>query len=247
MVAVDQDRGLSKVIKEVFGTKKPENLDYFLAKKWGRIREAVDHAFGILGPGDWMVFDMVGGMWDHAQSEYSRRVYGEDLSAHLMALRAEAQEAIAAAGGSLRSQDENKRKEAQKVVSTQMQYSGLEGRTDWALIKRMHNDDIFDYVVREGDFNVLATTSLTPVADDELQKHKWPDFEVIGRRPEGEKHNIHRFDTYAHVERINDKFLWRTNLGMGKGKDRSHKLYRDIDFTDVGFVTSRAATIEENE
>ncbi len=243
VVAVDRDRGIAKAIKEIFGTKKPENLDYFLANSWEKIPKAVNHAFDILGPGDWLVFEMVGGMWDMAQSEYSRRVFGEDVADHLLTLRAEAQELVNAIGASTRSSDPKEKKEANRIISEKMAFGGMEGQTDWNVVKRMHNDAVFDRAILNGEFNILSTTSLTQIMDRDASK--WPLFENIGKRPEGEKHQIHRLDTIVIAERKGGQFLWRTDLGNGKGKDRGRELYRDVDFSDVGFVESYLAIHEE--
>lgn len=235
LVVIDRDRGIGKAIKEICG-EKPDNMTYFLAKSWQRVRDGVHYAFDNLGPGDWLCFDMLGPLWDFAQNEYARMVYGEELTDHILLLRADAQKEMDRLGVSTRSTDNKAKSEANKVVSASMQYSGMEGRTDWSVVKRMHNDDVMDRAILQGDFNVLGTTSITPLSEQDVTK--WPLFKVIQKRPEGEKHNIHRFDTIVFSERNKDEFTWRTDLGGGTGKDRGRALARDIDFTGVGFVKS---------
>ena len=242
VVVLDRDRGLAKAIQGIFGKKAPTNLTYFLANEWDKMEKAVDYALTNLEPGDWFVSEMVGSMWDFAQTEYSRRVYGEDVTDHLLALRADAQEVIDAAKVSLRSSDPKAKKEAQRILGEKMQYSGMEGRTDWSVIKRLHSDKVFDHLIRDGQFNMLSTTSLTALSTEEINRGSWPLFQQYGKRPEGEKHNIHRYDTLVMVERKQDEFTWRTDLGGGKGKDRNRTLYRDVDFTDTGFVASYLET-----
>jgi hypothetical protein len=239
LVVIDRDRGIGKAVKEICGGGAPENLTYFLAKTWDRVRQGVSYGFKTLTPGDWLVFDMLGPLWDFAQNEYARMVYGEDLTDHILLLRADAQKEMDKKGISTRSIDGESKKKANSTVSTAMAYSGMEGRTDWSLIKRMHNDDVLDRAILHGEFNILATTSIVPLDDQALVN--WPLFKVIGKRPEGEKHNVHRFDTIAFLERNKEGFTWRTDLGGGTGKDRGRPLYRDIDFTDAGFIASYLA------
>lgn len=247
VVVLDRDRGIAKAIKEVFGAKRPENLDYFLINKWEKLNEGVRHAFDVLGPGDWLVTEMIGRFWDFAQTEYSRQVYGEELSQHILTLRVEAEELLRKAGISQKSASKDERSQAAKTVSQKLGYGGLEGRTDWALIKRMHNDDVFDHIIIDGPFNVFATSSVkTPFDPSELEK--WPTiFRGFGRMPEGEKNQIHRFDTIAYLEQVagskGETYRWRTDL-KGHHKDRGGRpAWKGIDFTGVGFIESYLNTV----
>ena len=252
VVVIDRDRGLAKAIKEVFKGKKPDNLDYFLADKWAKIQRGIQHAFDVLDYGDWLVFEMVGRFWDFAQTEYSRQVYGEDLTKHILTLRAEAQQILDAAGLNLKSGSKDERSKANKTLSQKLGFSGLDGHNDWSLIKRMHNDEVFDRAVLEGKFNILGTTSVkTPFREDE--KEKWPIlFRQFGRMPEGEKHHIHRFDTIAYMEQLlgaggKERYVWRTDL-RGHHKDRGGRPgWKGIDFTGIGFVESYLNTVQDWE
>jgi len=229
VVVIDRDRGLAKVVYDVMG-RTPDCLHYAICDKWEKVNQAVDFAFKNLGPGDWLVFEMIGAMWDFAQTEYSRKVYG-DLTEHMLNLRAEAQQVIRNAGLDPKSKD------ARKKVAEKVGFGGLDGRQDWSFIKRMHNDDVFIKAIVEGDFNILSTTSMTPVAKDEAEKY--PLWVTLGRRPTGEKEQPHRHDTLVVVEKKGNKYVWRTDLGAREGKDRGgRKLVRDVDFTDIGFWRS---------
>lgn len=233
VAVLDRDRGLHKVIRELFGDDKPENLAYFLLDEWAKAEEAANYALENLGPGDWFVFEMIGSIWDFAQTEYSRLVYDEGLTNHIMLLRAEAQEIIRQQGV------DPKSKEARKITGEKIGFSGLDGRQDWSLIKRMHNNELFDKLIIRGDFNILSTTSMTLISNDEMEKHKYPEFESLGRRPEGEKHQQHRHDTLAVVDKKGGKWLARTDLGAKKGKDRGgRELFKELDITGIGFVAA---------
>jgi len=251
VMVIDRDRGLGKALKEVFGKgvtlDKLENLDYRLITTWEGILEAIEDAFKVLGAGDWLVFEHCGKLWEFAQEEFSRHVYGEDVGQHLEVLRAEAQQIIDDLGIDLRSSVKGERSEAHKAVSTKVAFNGLEGRYDWGIIKRQHNGSVFDRAIVEGSFNVLTTTSMTPLQDDDIKQNRWPDFHKIGMRPEGEKHQVYRHDTVSIVYQKDGTYLWRTNLGSGSGpgKDRGRALHRDIDFKNKGFVRSYLDTVED--
>ncbi len=207
-------------------------MQYFLAKNWDRVDAGVQFAFegndehDPLGPGDWLVFEMVGGLWDLAQTTYSKRVYG-GLTEHMLVLRAKAEEAVVKAGSGKKSSA------ARSERAKQVGYGGLEGDHDWPIIKQMHNDDVLDAAILGGDFNVLMTTSMTSIRTNDKS---WPMFDRIGVHPEGEKHNIHRADTVMVQEK---GYKWRTDLGAGDGKERGERqVARDVDFKDIGFVRS---------
>lgn len=244
VLVIDRDRGMTKAVKEIFGKNLPESLvEYYVCTTWSKVEAGMNDAFKLLTPGDWLVFEHAGRLWDLAQTTYSEIVYGEDLTEHLLALRADAQQAIEAAGAGLRSKDKEKRSRANKEVAQSMAYSGMEGRTDWSVIKRMHNNNVFDRAVLEGNFNILTTTALTPLMDEDISKHRWPEFHKLGQRPEGEKHNVYRHDSIVIAENKGKTRTWRTDLGAGIGKDRGRKLFRDIDFMDKGFVKSYLETV----
>lgn len=250
VVVLDRDRGLSKAVKEVFGGKRPDNLDYFLVDKWEKTETGLNHAFDVLDYGDWLVFEMVGRFWDFAQTEYSRRVYGEDLTAHVLTLRAEAEQILRDSGLTVKSKDKNAggKNAAQSILQGKLGFQGLDGHADWSLIKRMHNDEVFDRAIIQGKFNVFGTTGVkTPF--EEKEKEKWPTlFRTFGRMPEGEKHTVHRFDTIAYLEQLpgaggKERYVWRTDL-RGHHKDRGGRpAWRGINYTGVGFIQSYLDTV----
>ncbi len=226
VVVIDRDRGLAKAIKEVHG-KVPENLTYFLGNAWSKYKEGVDYAMEHLVPKDWLVFEMLGGMWDGAQAEFVTRVYKGGLAEHLLLLRADAEEEVRKAKGA----------NADKTRAGAMSYGGFNGRVDWPTIKRIHNDEIRDRAIWEGDFNILGTTSVSPL--QEGARNTCPELEPLGIKPNGEPGNIHKFDTLALSYKQGGKFLWRTDMGNHQGKDRGgRELVRDVDMSEVGFVTS---------
>lgn len=231
VVVIDRDRGLAKAVKEVHG-KVPENLTYFLGNAWSKYEEGVKYAMDNLGPRDWLVFEMLGGMWDGAQAAFVNRVYKGGLAEHLLLLRSDAEAEVRQAKGA----------DANAKRASAMKYGGLQGRTDWTVIKQMHNDEVRDRAVWDGDFNILGTTSVTALQEDN-DASAWPEFKPLGIKPEGEKNNRHKFDSLVYAYKIEvknkAKYLWRTDMGNHQGKDRGgRELVRDVDMTDIGFVTS---------
>ena len=238
VMVIDRDRGLAEVIEEVCG-EIPPNLSYKLVRTWEDLEGAIQYAFDHLEPQDWLVFEHVGRLWDFAQDDYTRRVYGSTQAQRLRHLRAESEDIVRLK--ELDTAKESDRKEADKLRSKGIGYQGLDGRKDWAVIKAGHNNDIFDRVLLDGHFNVLSTTSVAQIDKaDENAASLWADWLSLGIRPEGEKHQRYRHSTQVFLYKNKGRFLWRTDFGNGEGKDRGRKLMRDVDMTEVGFVRSWA-------
>lgn len=233
VVVIDRDRGVSKAVKELIKLGEisgvPDNMDYFIAKTWDRVTEGMDHAFSNLEAGDWLCFDMIGALWDLAQDEFTRMVYKEGSTEKILALRMEAEEVVRSHGG----------KDAAKDRAKGVGFEGLEGRYDWPLIKKMHNGDVRDHAILDGDFNIFSTTTMTPLdSSRQGEKEKWPMFAALGRRPEGEKNNVHKHDTFLLAAQNDGKYTWSSALGDHQGKDRGRELVRGVSYTGQGIVES---------
>ena len=242
---IDRDRGLGKALKELGMTALPSGAWYTKAVKWDDVERGTDLAMELLGQGDWLCLDMMGEFWDLAQTAYSERVYGDDLTTHILALRAEAEEKIREASLEAKSKGAN----AERSRATG--YNALDGRTDWNLIKRMHNINFRDRLIKEGDFNILATTAAVPFkTEGSKDAVEYPDWARSNVRPTGEKHNQYAFDTWVLVEKREGKYVWSTALGnKGDGKDRggrllSHPITRR-DFTGVGLIQAMEEAFQE--
>ncbi|KKN77102.1 hypothetical protein LCGC14_0364430, partial [marine sediment metagenome] len=155
----------------------------------------------------------------------------------ILALRMEAEAVVRKHGG----------KDAAKDRAKGVGFEGLEGRYDWPLIKKMHNGDVRDHAILDGDFNVLSTTTMTPLQDGQGDKDKWPMFASLGRRPEGEKNNVHKHDTFLLAKQMDSQWTWSTLLGEGQGKDRGRELVRNVDYTGQGIVESYLEYHAEDE
>ena len=195
---------------EEFGLELPNLIVKEVVPDWNKLTADYREAKGVLTEDDWCCFDMLGVFWDLAQNSFSRAVFGESPSQHIITLRREAGKA---------------------------DFGGFDGLTDWTVIKRMHNEDIFDDALRWSPFNVLATTSLT----DFSPKEKVPKTGVeglmvkeFGQKLEGEKHNKYRFRTIAIVYEKLPSHRFCFKLVKTKGAPAQEPL-REFDFTGKGF------------
>lgn len=181
--AFDAEGDLELTLEDMGLSGELPNLTVYNVKPdWLAFKEAYEEAKKSLEPDDWMCFDMMGVFWDLAQNSFSRMVFGESPAEHILALRKDAKRA---------------------------DFGGFDGLTDWTVIKRMHNEDIFDDALRWSDFNVLGTTSLTDFSPKERVPKTGFDgimVQEFGKKLEGEKHNKFRYRTILIVyQRLEDK------------------------------------------
>lgn len=210
VIAIDAEGDLELTIEEM--GYRPPNLLVFNAKPdWAGLKAFYDESKKELKASDWLCPDMMGVFWDLAQNYFSRAVFGESPSEHILTLRKEAKRA---------------------------DFGGFDGLTDWTVIKRMHNEDIFDDAVRWSDFNVFATTSL----NDFSPREKIPQYGLdalmakeFGKKLEGEKHNKFRFRTIviAYYKPADKKYCFK--IVKQKGKPMEQPL-EEYDFTGKSFI-----------
>ncbi len=203
--AFDAEGDINLTVKEI-GLELPNLTVKEVRPDWLRFTAEYQEAKQVLTAQDWCCFDMMGVFWDLAQNSFSRSVFGESPSQHIVKLRQEAGKA---------------------------DFGGFDGLTDWTVIKRMHNEDIFDDAVRWSEFNVLATTSLT----DYSPKEKVPKVgmeglmaENFGKKLEGEKHNQFRFRTIAILYHKFQGNKYCFKLVKVKGQSQENPL-PEFDFT----------------
>ncbi len=219
--AFDAEGDINLTLEEL-GLELPNLIVKNVIPDWDKLTADYREAKSVLTPDDWCCFDMMGVFWDLAQNSFSRAVFGESPSQHIIALRRE---------------------------SGKADFGGFDGLTDWTVIKRMHNEDIFDDALRWSPFNVLATTGLT----DFSPKEKVPKTGVeglmakeFGQKLEGERHNKYRFRTIAVIyQRLTDgRFCFK--LVKLKGGAVFHPL-SEFDFTGRSFFEVYQETKEIQE
>jgi len=182
VIIFDPDDGTAKTLGE-FGLSEadfPNLIIVPVRANWEEFMTTYTQLKTTLHEGDWMCVDMLGRFWDMVQQYYSQRVFGTNPIEHLMTLKRQAQG---------------------------IQFNGFDGLQDWPLIKRIHNELFIDDMVLYSPFNVMATTS----SKELMPMEKIPKTGVqniyaleFGIKPDGEKHNIYRFDTQAVVYRKKD-------------------------------------------
>lgn len=210
VVSFDAEGDLELMIEEM-GYTPPNLIVYKVKPDWAKLKSNYDGIKETLTPSDWMTFDMMGVFWDLAQNSFSKAVFGESPAEHILALRKDAKRA---------------------------DFGGFDGLTDWTVIKRMHNEDIFDDALRWSDFNVFGTTSLTDFSPKEKVPKTGLDGIMVkefGKKLEGEKHNKFRFRTIviAYHKQDENKYCFK----IVKTKPQPTELpLPEHDFTGKSFI-----------
>jgi len=192
---LDTDEGTSKDVDE-FPDDVKSRLQYYLATSMDEMIADLNDATLKCMPGDWIVVDMAARVWDLAQSEFIRKVFdASEVGRYYLEMRRELERhpVITKSGG----------------VDKQ---PNLDGWTDWVPIKKRHNEDFMDVLKmlpRKKGVHVLVTTS----ADQLKTQGKFADkgdtisvFGKVGYKPEGEKHNPHRFDTILFLSKAGGEY-----------------------------------------
>jgi len=205
----DPEGEINNLLEEI-GIAPPNLTVKQVTPDWGRLVSDYLEAKKVLGEDDWCCFDMLGVFWDLAQNYFSKSVYGASPAEHIIALR----------------------KEAKRT-----DFGGFDGLTDWTVIKRLHNEDIFDDAVRWSPFNVMCATSLANFSP----KTKVPTTGVegllakeFGQKLEGEKHHKYRFRTIAILYQPTGTNRFCFKLVKIKGKVLVHPL-QEFEFTGTSF------------
>lgn len=210
VVIFDPDDGVTKTYAEL-GVELPNLTVIPVTQDWERLMVDYNREKANLAEGDWLCFDMLGRFWDLAQNYYSRTVYGMSHIEHLMML---------------------------KKLAQSTAFSGFDGLTDWPLIKNLHNTDLVEDAVLWSPFNVMCTTSTAPFSPKEKVPTEGQLLGVyasqFGIKPEGEKHNIYRFDTQAVLYR---KFpAGSYHFRMVRDRGRNIDINQEFDITGKNFT-----------
>ncbi len=210
VVIFDPDDGTAKILNEL-GLSEADlpNLTIIPVRvDYEELISNYQQAKRILSPNDWLCFDMLGRFWDLCKQYYSLRVFGEDPIEHLL----------------------NLRRQAGKI-----DFGGFDGLQDWPLIKRLHNEKLLDDAVLYSEFNIMATTSVgtyLPIEKVPKTGIKGIYATEFGIKPEGEKHNIYRFDTQAVLfRRKSGTYHFR----LVRDRGRMVNLEQEFDMTGKSF------------
>jgi hypothetical protein len=126
--------------------------------------------------GDWITIDPTTTTWPMVQTYYSDQVHGEDLSDHLLQIRAEAQQMIEAAKG--------KNKDEQAAAA---KYYDKEAASDmtWPLINKLYSRGFYQKLQHwRGNFILVCEA-------DKLGSRATPaeieEYGYVGQKPKGQK------------------------------------------------------------
>jgi len=207
VVIFDPDDGVGKLLEEL-GADLPNLTVIPVRVDYEEMLFNYQKVKQTLTPTDWLCFDMLGRFWDLSQQYYSLQVFGEDPVEHLLTLRKQ---------------------------SRQVGFGGFDGLQDWTIIKRLHNERLIDDAVIYSQFNVMATTSVTPFLPVERIPSTGPRSiyaAEFGIKPEGEKHNLYRFDTQAFLYRRADNTYW---FRLVRDRGRPIDIKKEFNITGKSF------------
>lgn len=136
---------------------------------------------------DWLMIDGVSELWELTQVDYVRTIWGDDLGDRYLKLRREIEDKIIAG------------------ETTDMQPK-LDGWSDWAQIKKLHNTDLVDRMKRLPCNWVITAQVKELMKDNPRSRSKIKEhptikemFGELGKKPEGEKSNAHRVDYVIYL------------------------------------------------
>ena len=195
---LDADRGVGRVHKADFSHVK--FAQQHLGRRWEDVVKFIADVGAVQTRNDWVLIDMLGRFWDMAQNLEVSAVHGVSTGQAML--------------------------EACKkmVEASKLNAPGTLAQPDWSIIKRFHNEEFIDEITLSWDANVVATTSLNKLDTDRDDALLVEVFAKYGFRPEGEKHNVHRFDTVMLIEAESDRHYLST------AKDRGRTLMHHVQF-----------------
>jgi hypothetical protein len=199
---LDADRGMGKVRKSEW--PQVNNIaKHYVARNWEVVEQFLAEVGEEHRPKDWVFIDMLGRFWDMAQSLEVSAVHGVSPGQAML----------------------NARKNL--VEQHKLHAPGSLPQPDWTVIKRFHNDEFIDTISNVWDAHVVATTALNKLDVDRDDALLVEIFAPYGYRPEGEKYNVHRFDTVMFMSLEGDKRYISTV------KDRGRHLVKHLLFENL--------------
>jgi energy-coupling factor transporter ATP-binding protein EcfA2 len=159
--------------------------------------------FKSTGKPGWLVCELLEESWRMSQDYYTRKAYGENLG-NYFATKAEV----------IKEMMKDKGKTGKESA-----FQAFQGFMDWVTIKYFHNYNWIDKIKRF-PFNVVFTAEVK----DEVNKDSI--FYDLGKRPAGEKDNMHRVDTILHLSHKRNEFTMQPFKLTG-----FTKLYRETKIT----------------
>lgn len=220
IVFPDRPTGITKLLNSV-PTKYRDRIFVYTIDKYEEMISATSMASEKLmqhykktGKQGWLVCELLEESWRMSQDYYSRKAYGESLGDYF-ATKTEI----------VKDMMKSKGKGGKESI-----YQALNGFTDWVTIKFFHNFNWIDRIKRM-PFNVLFT------AEVKNEENKDSIFYDLGKRPAGEKDNMHRVDTILHLSHKRNEFTIQPFKLTG-----FTRLYRETKITNKnGYAVHRKA------
>ena len=240
VVFPDRPTGITKLLGSV-PEKYRERIFIYTIDKYEEMVSATSAAYRKLmehykktGKNGWLVCELLEESWRMSQDYYSRKAYGENLGDYF-ATKAEI----------VKDMMKSKGKAGKESI-----YQALNGFTDWVTIKYFHNFNWIDRIKRF-PFNVLFT------AEIKGEDNKDSIFFDLGKRPSGEKDNMHRVDTILHLSHKANQFtiqpfkltgftkLYNETKITGKNGYEVHQKSLD-KLTELGYRSSVFEELEQD-
>lgn len=205
---IDADDGASKLIAEMdeFGLLRDalESPSLVIATAYG-YGDALTAGIQFKAkfkpqPGDVVLLEMVGNLWDWSQAEFTNAVKHESVA----------------------------QVQLDKSEHGRLQYGGLDGRSEWPVIKKLYGDLITPTL--QTPAHVIWTAAAKDLVPDNEKIDMLEMFGSVKQKYEGEKNGHFKVDTVMHLayDRKSQTRAWTTVKDRGK-----RPLLAKIPYTDL--------------
>lgn len=120
-------------------------------------------------PGDVVILESVGNLWDWAQAEFARTIKHESVA----------------------------QVQLDKAENGKLQYGGFEGRSEWPVIKKLYAD--LTVPTLQSPAHVIWTAIAKDLVVENEKFDTLEMFGTVKQKPEGEKSGPAKFDTVIHL------------------------------------------------
>ncbi len=151
-------------------------------------------------PGDVVSLEMVGNLWDWSQAQFTNTVKHESVA----------------------------QLQLDKAESGRLQYGGLDGRSEWPVIKKLYMD--ITVPTLQSPAHVIWTAAAKDLVPDNDKIDTMEMFGSVKQKYEGEKNSHYKMDTVIHLsyDRRTQTRSWSSLKDRGK-----RPLMPKIQYTDL--------------
>jgi len=134
-------------------------------------------------PGDWIIVEALGALWDMAQDGFVGAIWDKGIGEYFLERRR------------LQAEQEKAIMEGKSKGKVSSRLEALDGWKDWSVIKRLHNSDVIVPICTQLPVHSYFTTSLSVISPSEARREE-PELQALYKdtliRPDGEKRNLFR-------------------------------------------------------